>query len=72
MTDETKPQESAAMSPASAGSIVTIQLTKEEIKELGWAADEALRQADSFFFGSVDKQRRAATLRRVSNKASGR
>jgi hypothetical protein len=59
-------------SPASAGSIAAVTFSPEEIKALEWAADEALRQADSSFLGDCEKERRHATLRRLFNRSVGR
>ena len=67
---ETTPQDDAAMSPASTGSIAATAFSMDEVKALEWAADEALRQADSFFFGTREKQRLASTLRRLFDRAA--
>jgi hypothetical protein len=65
-------QDAAEPSLASAGSIAAVTLSPEEVKALEWAADEALRQADSSFLGDCEKERRHATLRRLFNRSVGR
>ncbi len=72
MSDSTTPQDGKAMSPASAGSIAAVTFSPEEVKALEWAADEALRQADSSLLGDCERERRHATLRRLFNMAAGR
>lgn len=64
--------EADEMSAASRGSIAAVTLSPEEVKALEWAADEALRQADSSLLGDCEKERRHATLRRLFNRAAGR